>query len=60
MPKHEVKCPECGRLELVEVPEGLYCDKYHDIPVPMKRTFSFGGAVLKGSGFYRNDSRSEK
>lgn len=59
MPTYEYACTSCGRhLEAVQ--------KFSDDPLttcphcggPLRKVFGSIGIVLKGSGFYRNDSRS--
>ena len=59
MPTYEYACAECGeRLEAVQ--------KFSDDPLTecpacrgrLRKVFSPVGIVFKGSGFYRNDSRS--
>lgn len=59
MPTYEYACTACGtHLEAVQ--------KFTDDPLttcphcggPLRKVFGSIGIVLKGSGFYRNDSRS--
>ena len=59
MPTYEYACTECGdRLEVVQ--------RFSDDPLTvcaacggrLRKVFSPVGIVFKGSGFYRNDSRS--
>ena len=59
MPTYQYSCTECGeRIEAVQ--------KFTDEPLQvcsacggkLRKVFSPGGIVFKGSGFYRNDSRS--
>lgn len=59
MPTYEYKCRQCDtRLEAVQ--------SFSDEPLtecptcggPLRKVFSSVGVVFKGSGFYRNDSRS--
>src|SRR3954453_16326168 len=59
VPTYQYACTECGeRLEAVQsfsdpaLTEGPDC---HGGP---RKVFNSGGGVFKGSGFYRNDSRS--
>ena len=59
MPTYQYSCTECGeRIEAVQ--------KFTDEPLQvcsacggkLRKVFSAVGIVFKGSGFYRNDSRS--
>ena len=59
MPTYQYACTECGeRLEVVQ--------KFTDDPLTvcpacegrLRKLFSPVGVVFKGSGFYKNDSRS--
>jgi putative FmdB family regulatory protein len=59
MPTYEYACTDCGQhLEVVQ--------SFTDEPLttcavcggPMRKVFGAIGIVLKGSGFYKNDSRS--
>ena len=59
MPTYQYSCTECGeRIEAVQ--------KFTDDPLQvcsacggkLRKVFSAVGIVFKGSGFYRNDSRS--
>ncbi len=59
MPTYEYACTKCGQhLEVVQ--------SFSDEPIttcavcggPMRKVFGAIGIVLKGSGFYKNDSRS--
>ena len=59
MPTYEYACTDCGRhLEKVQ--------SFSDDPLtvcptcggPLRKVFGSIGIVLKGSGFYKNDSRS--
>jgi putative FmdB family regulatory protein len=59
MPTYEYRCKECGHeLEVVQ--------SFSDAPLTecaicggqLRKVFSPVGVVLKGSGFYRTDSRS--
>jgi putative FmdB family regulatory protein len=61
MPTYEYACSECGRhTEAVQ--------SFSDEPLtvcphcggPLRKVFGAVGIVLKGSGFYKNDSRSSK
>lgn len=59
MPTYEYECQSCHeRIEAVQ--------KFTDAPLstcsvcagPLRKVFSAVGIVFKGSGFYKNDSRS--
>jgi putative FmdB family regulatory protein len=59
MPTYEYACTECGQhLEVVQ--------SFSDDPIttcascggPLRKVFGTIGIVLKGSGFYKNDSRT--
>ncbi|MGH9117336.1 MAG: FmdB family zinc ribbon protein [Acidimicrobiales bacterium] len=59
MPTYEYRCRECGNeLEVVQsftdpsLSDCLVCGG------PLRKVFSPVGVVLKGSGFYRTDSRT--
>lgn len=61
MPTYQYACTECGdQLEVVQ--------RFTDDPLKvcsacggrLRKVFSPVGIVFKGSGFYRNDSRSDK
>jgi putative FmdB family regulatory protein len=59
MPTYEYRCEQCARnFDVVQ--------SFHDDPIdvcptcgsPVRKVFSSVGIVFKGSGFYKNDSRS--
>lgn len=61
MPTYQYACTECeNELEAVQK---FTDDSLTDCPQctgRLRKVFSAVGVVFKGSGFYRNDSRSEK
>lgn len=61
MPTYEYRCTECG--EELEVVQSFSDDPLTTCPVcsgKLRKLFSPVGVVFKGSGFYKNDSRSGK
>ncbi len=60
MPTYRYRCQDCG--EEFDVWQSIKDDtlRTHDLGCggQLSRVFSPAGIVLKGSGFYRNDSRS--
>ncbi|MBV8297176.1 MAG: FmdB family transcriptional regulator [Acidimicrobiia bacterium] len=59
MPTYEYACKECG--EHVEVVQSFKDEPLTECPAcggPLRKVFAPVGIVLKGSGFYRTDSRS--
>ncbi|MGI5352968.1 FmdB family zinc ribbon protein [Streptomyces sp. CA-250714] len=59
MPTYQYQCTECG--EGLEVVQKFTDDSLTECPScqgNLKKVFSAVGIVFKGSGFYRNDSRS--
>src|SRR3954464_15697931 len=59
MPTYEYACKECG--EHVEVVQSFKDDPLTECPAcggPLRKVFAPVGIVLKGSGFYKTDSRS--
>ena len=59
MPTYEYACKECG--EHVEVVQSFKDDALTECPAcggPLRKVFAPVGIVLKGSGFYKTDSRS--
>ncbi|UNZ18830.1 FmdB family zinc ribbon protein [Streptomyces sp. 891-h] len=59
MPTYQYQCTECG--EGLEVVQKFTDDSLTECPNcqgNLKKVFSAVGIVFKGSGFYRNDSRS--
>jgi putative FmdB family regulatory protein len=61
MPTYEYRCRECG--EHLEVVQSFSDDPLTDCPRcsgPLRKVFNSVGIAFKGSGFYKNDSRSKK
>lgn len=59
MPKYQYQCKECG--EALEVQQSFTDDALTVCPNcggDLRKVFNAVGVVFKGSGFYRNDSRS--
>lgn len=59
MPTYQYQCTECG--EALEVQQSFTEDALTACPDcngMLRKVFSAVGVVFKGSGFYRNDSRS--
>ncbi|WP_189037632.1 FmdB family zinc ribbon protein [Streptomyces daqingensis] len=59
MPTYQYQCTQCG--EGLEVVQKFTDDSLTECPAcegRLKKVFSAVGIVFKGSGFYRNDSRS--
>ena len=59
MPTYQYQCTKCG--EGLEAVQKFTDDALTDCPAcggRLKKVFSAVGIVFKGSGFYRNDSRS--
>ncbi|HLN15131.1 MAG TPA: FmdB family zinc ribbon protein [Acidimicrobiales bacterium] len=59
MPTYEYRCTTCG--EHVEVVQSFTDEPLTECPNcggALRKVFGSIGVVLKGSGFYRNDSRS--
>lgn len=59
MPVYEYACKSCGHH--LEVSQSFTDDPLTTCPVcagPLRKVFSSIGIVLKGSGFYRTDSRT--
>jgi putative FmdB family regulatory protein len=60
MPTYEYRCRECG--ELLEVVQSFSDDPLTECPRcsgPLRKVFNSVGISFKGSGFYKNDSRSK-
>ena len=58
MPTYEYACKDCG--EHVEVVQSFKDEPLTDCPAcggPLRKVFAPVGIVLKGSGFYKTDSR---
>ena len=59
MPTYEYACRDCGRhLEVVQSFADKPLTKCPSCGGALKKVFSPVGIVLKGSGFYKTDSRS--
>src|SRR3984957_18679654 len=59
MPTYEYRCKSCG--EHLEVVQSFKDDPLTECPAcggPLRKVFGNIGIAFKGSGFYRNDSRS--
>ena len=59
MPTYEYRCRECG--EHLEVVQSFSDDPLTACPAcsgPLRKVFNSVGIAFKGSGFYKNDSRS--
>ena len=59
MPTYQYQCTECG--EALEVQQSFTDDALTVCPDcggDLRKVFNAVGVVFKGSGFYRNDSRS--
>lgn len=59
MPKYQYQCKDCG--EALEVQQSFTDDALTVCPAcngDLRKVFNAVGVVFKGSGFYRNDSRS--
>jgi putative FmdB family regulatory protein len=59
MPTYEYACKTCG--EHVEVVQSFKDDPLKECPAcggPLRKVFGNIGIAFKGSGFYKNDSRS--
>ncbi|MGA8988578.1 FmdB family zinc ribbon protein [Aeromicrobium sp.] len=59
MPKYQYQCKDCG--EALEVQQSFTDDALSVCPTcqgDLRKVFNAVGVVFKGSGFYRNDSRS--
>lgn len=59
MPTYEYKCRQCHtRLEAVQAFSDSPLTECPSCGGPLRKVFSTVGVVFKGSGFYRNDSRT--
>ena len=59
MPTYQYQCTECGAA--LEVIQSFSDDTLTECPEcagRLRKVFNAVGVVFKGSGFYRNDSRS--
>ncbi|MEU8815721.1 FmdB family zinc ribbon protein [Actinoplanes sp. NPDC048796] len=59
MPTYQYACTECGhQLEAVQSFSDPALTECPDCDGKLRKVFNSVGIVFKGSGFYRNDSRS--
>ena len=59
MPTYEYECSKCGEhLERYQTFSEAPLKRHADCGGPLQRVFSPVGIVLKGSGFYKTDSRA--
>ena len=61
MPTYQYSCTECGHF--LEIFQSFSDDSLTVCPEcegRLRKVFNAVGVVFKGSGFYRNDSRSQK
>jgi putative FmdB family regulatory protein len=59
MPTYEYRCAKCGRhLEVYQSFSEAPLTKHEDCGGKLTKVLSPAGIVLKGSGFYKTDSRS--
>ena len=59
MPTYQYACTECGhQLEAVQSFSDPALTECPDCQGKLRKVFNSVGIVFKGSGFYRNDSRS--
>ena len=61
MPTYEYRCKDCG--EHLEVVQAFTDDALTECPAckgNLRKVFGNIGITFKGSGFYKNDSRSKK
>jgi putative FmdB family regulatory protein len=59
MPTYEYRCKDCDHE--LEVVQGFHDDPLTECPAcggPLRKKFGSVGISFKGSGFYKNDSRS--
>ena len=59
MPTYEYRCKDCG--DELEAVQGFHDDPLTECPAcggPLRKKFGSVGISFKGSGFYKNDSRS--
>jgi putative FmdB family regulatory protein len=59
MPTYEYRCKDCG--DELEAVQGFHDDPLTECPScggPLRKKFGSVGISFKGSGFYKNDSRS--
>ncbi len=59
MPTYEYACTECGhRLEAVQKFTDEPLSECPECGAPLRKVYGAVGIVLKGSGFYKTDSRA--
>ena len=59
MPTYQYRCAKCGEdLEAVQSFSDTPLKKHAGCGGKLSRVMAAAGIVLKGSGFYKNDSRS--
>ncbi len=60
MPTYEYRCEHCDKT--FDYVQSIHSDPLTECPTcgnPVRKVFGNVGIVFKGSGFYKNDSRSE-
>ncbi|GAB3566112.1 hypothetical protein GCM10027445_12370 [Amycolatopsis endophytica] len=59
MPTYQYACKECGhRFEAVQSFSEASLTECPECTGPLRKLYGAVGVIFKGSGFYRNDSRS--
>ncbi len=56
MPLYDYKCGQCGKFELEQSMLDEPLKKCPKCQQPIRRLFSVGGIMFKGSGFYVTDN----
>ncbi|HET6503353.1 MAG TPA: FmdB family zinc ribbon protein [Amycolatopsis sp.] len=60
MPTYQYACKECGHsFEAVQSFSDASLTECPECTGPLRKLYGAVGVIFKGSGFYRNDSRSE-
>ena len=60
MPTYQYACKECGhRFEAVQSFSEASLTECPECAGPLRKLYGAVGVIFKGSGFYRNDARSE-
>lgn len=60
MPTYQYACKECGhQFEAVQSFSEASLTECPECTGPLRKLYGAVGVIFKGSGFYRNDSRSE-
>ena len=60
MPTYQYACKECDhRFEAVQAFSDASLTECPECTGPLRKLYGAVGVIFKGSGFYRNDSRSE-